>query len=68
MEKKHGFNISIRDRAYYMWEESMRMVQNYQAYADETDDEHIKYIFARFAEEIGKHASELHQILLDSEK
>ena len=67
MDNKHGFNISIRDRVYLMWEESMRMVQNYQAYSAETDDEYIKSVFERFAETEGKHASELHQILLDKQ-
>ena len=63
MDKKHGINISIRDRVFLMWQASMALVQSYEMYVDETDDKEIIGLFANFAEEEGVHASKLLEIL-----
>ncbi len=63
MDKKHGINISIRDRIFLMWQASMALVQAYEMYVDETDDKEIVGLFADFAEEEGTHASKLLEIL-----
>ena len=63
MDKKHGINISIRDRVFLMWQASMALVQAYEMYVDETDDKEIVGMFADFAVEEGVHASKLLDIL-----
>lgn len=67
MDIKHGFNITIRDRVFYAWQKSIELVNNYEAYADETDDEDMIAIFKRLSKDVGEHASILHKILLETE-
>lgn len=68
MDTKHGFNITIRDRVFYAWQKSMELVNNYEAYANETDNPDMIAIFKRLSKDLGEHASVLHEILVDTEE
>lgn len=65
MDTKHGFNITIRDRVFYAWQKSMDMVNNYEAYANETDDPDMIAIFKRLSKDVAEHAAVLHKFLLE---
>lgn len=65
MDTKHGFNITIRDRVFYAWQKSMDLVNNYEAYAKETDDPDMIAIFKRLSKDVAEHAADLHKFLLE---
>ncbi len=67
MDIKHGFNITIRDRVFHTWQKSMELVNNYEAYANETEDEEMIAIFKRLSKDVAEHASILHGLLLNTE-
>ena len=52
------------DRLLRAWENSMELVRDYEMYSKRIEDEKIKEVFKRFAEQEGKHASELRELLL----
>ena len=43
----------------------MELVRDYEMYSKRIEDEKIKEVFKRFAEQEGKHASELRELLLE---
>jgi len=53
------------DRLLRAWENSMELVRDYEMYSKRIEDEKIKEVFKRFAEQEGKHASELRELLLE---
>lgn len=63
MNDKNGFEISTRDRVLRAWENSVELVRDFQLYADEADDKKISEYFYEFAEDEGKHASKLREVL-----
>jgi len=51
------------DRLLRAWENSMEMVRDLEMYKKRTEDERLKEIFGRFAEEEGLHAAELRKLI-----
>ena len=53
------------DRLLRAWENSMEMVRDFEMYSKRVDDERIREIFKKFAEDEGKHASILRKMLIE---
>ncbi|GAE89095.1 ferritin family protein [Acetivibrio straminisolvens] len=62
---RNEVEITTYDRLLRAWENSMELVRDYEMYSKRIDDEKIKKIFKRYAEEEGKHATELRELLLE---
>jgi len=65
MDTKNGFCITNRDRLLRAWQDSTELVRKYQEYADEINDDDSKLtdIFYKYAEDEGRHASKLLELL-----
>ncbi len=69
MDKRISDNIEIEieytnyDRLLRAWENSMELVRDFEMYKKRTDDDNLKEVFGRFAEDEGKHASKLRDLL-----
>jgi len=56
--------ITTHDRLLRSWENSMELVRDYEMYSKRIEEEDVKQIFKRFAEDEGMHATKLREILL----
>jgi len=52
------------DRLLRAWENSMEMVRDFEMYSKRIEDKEISQVFKAFAEDEGKHASKLRELLL----
>jgi rubrerythrin len=57
--------ITTYDRLLRAWENSMELVRDYEMYSKRIDEEEVKQVFKKFAEDEGMHATQLREILLD---
>lgn len=53
------------DRLLRAWENSMELVRDFEMYSKRIEDEAIQEVFKEFAEDEGKHASKLRELLLE---
>lgn len=53
------------DRLLRAWENSMELVRDFEMGSKRVEDEGIKQVFKKFAEEEGMHASKLRELLID---
>ncbi len=53
------------DRLLRAWENSMELVRDFEMYSKRIEDEDISKVFKVFAEDEGKHASKLRELLLE---
>lgn len=53
------------DRLLRAWENSMELVRDFEMSSKRIEDDDVKQIFKRFAEEEGKHASKFRELLLE---
>jgi rubrerythrin len=53
------------DRLLRAWENSMEMTRDFEMYSKRVEDEEVSKVFKDFAEDEGKHASKLRELLLD---
>lgn len=53
------------DRILRAWENSMEMVRDFEVYSKRIEDEKVKDIFKKFAEDEGMHATRLRELLLE---
>ncbi len=60
--------ISTRDRLMRAWENSMELTRDFEVYSKKVDDEELKDVFKKFAEQEGLHASKLRELLLEHQK
>ena len=64
----HRIKITTRYRVLRAWENSMEAVREFEMYAHEIhDDKRAAQMFAEFAEEEGKHAAALLDLLHEYE-
>lgn len=64
MDDKNGFVITNRDRVLRAWENSTELVRDYQAYAQEIqDDKNLSEMFSQYAEGEALHAASLLEVL-----
>lgn len=66
MERQHNHNVEIttRERLVMAWVNSMNMVKDFQAWAEEIENDEIRKVFKNFAEEEAEHSSRLRDLLL----
>lgn len=57
--------VTTYDRLMMAWHNSMEMVRDFEMYAKRIEDEKLKDIFKKFAEDEGMHATELRELLLE---
>lgn len=60
--------ITTRDRLMRAWENSMELTRDFEVYSKKVDDEELKDVFKKFAEQEGLHASKLRELLLEHQK
>ena len=53
------------DRLLIAWENSMEMVRDFEMYSKRLEDQDVKEVFKKFAEDEGMHASKLREMLLE---
>ena len=53
------------DRLLRAWENSMELVRDFEMSSKRIEDEDVKQIFKKFAEEEGMHASKFREMLLE---
>ena len=65
MDRKNGFTLTERDYVLRAWQNSTELVRDYQAYAQELeqDNKSLAKLFAQFAEEEAAHATKLLECL-----
>lgn len=51
------------DRILRAWENSMELVRDFEMYSKRVEDEKLKQLFKRYAEDEGMHATELRELL-----
>lgn len=54
---------TTHERLMRAWENSMELVRDFEMYSKRIENDEIKGLFKRFAEDEGKHASELRTLL-----
>lgn len=62
---RNEVEITTYDRLLRAWENSMEMVRDFEMYSKRIEEEEIKNVFKKFAEEEGMHATKLRELLLD---
>ena len=60
--------ITTYDRLLRAWENSMELVRDYEMYSKRIDEQEVKQVFKKFAEDEGMHATKLRDILLSYDK
>ena len=74
MDKRLGsmnepeIEYTMYDRLLRAWENSMELVRDYEMYSKRVDDDNVKDVFKKFAEDEGMHASKLREMLLEEKK
>jgi len=56
------------DRLLRAWENSMELVRDYEMYSKRIEEEEVKKVFKEFAENEGKHAARLREMLVKYKK
>lgn len=64
MEEQNDVKITSYDRLMRAWENSMELTRDFEVYAKRVDDDELKRVFKKFAEEEGFHASKFRELLL----
>ena len=59
LEEANEVKITSYDRLMRAWENSMELTRDFEVYSKKVDDEELKDVFKKFAEEEGFHASKL---------
>jgi rubrerythrin len=60
-----GIEFTTYDRLLRAWENSMEMVRDFEMYSKRIEDEKVKSIFKKFAEDEGMHASQLKELVIE---
>ena len=56
------------DRLLRAWESSMEMVRDFEMYSKRIENEKIKGVFKKFAEDEGLHASKLRELIIEQKR
>lgn len=62
---RNEIEFTTYDRLLIAWENSMEMVRDFEMYSKRIEDDKVKEVFKQFAEEEGRHASKLRELLLE---
>gem|GEM_PF-88505 len=68
MEESNDVKITSYDRLMRAWENSMELARDFEVYSKRVDDEELKEVFKKFAEEEGLHAAKFRELLLKYQK
>lgn len=74
MDKRIGSNelpeieYTTYDRLLRAWENSMELVRDFEMGSKRVEDEGIRQVFKKFAEDEGMHASKLRELLLEEKE
>ena len=68
MEEQNDVKITSYDRLLRAWENSMELTRDFEVYSKRVDDDELKAVFKKFAEEEGFHASKFRELLLKRQK
>lgn len=68
MHENHEIKITTYDRLLRAWQNSMEMTRDFETNSKSIEDENIKRMFKKFAEDEGIHATELRSELLNLKK
>lgn len=68
MEELNEVKITSYDRLMRAWENSMELARDFEVYSKRVDDEELKDVFKKFAEEEAFHASKFRELLLKYQK
>jgi Rubrerythrin. len=60
--------ITTYDRLLRSWENSMELVRDYEMYSKRIEEDDVRDVFKKFAEDEGMHATRLREILLRYQK
>ncbi|HEY9062685.1 MAG TPA: ferritin family protein [Pseudobacteroides sp.] len=66
-ENKNEVEMTTYDRLLRAWENSKEMVRDFEMYSKRIEDEEIKEVFKKFAEDEGMHATKLRELMLNYE-
>lgn len=64
LEEHKDIKITSYDRLLRAWENSMELTRDFEVYSKEVDDDELKQVFKKFAEEEGLHASKFRELLI----
>ena len=64
----NDIELTTYDRLILAWESSMEMTRDFEMYSKRIEDEKIKDVFKKFAEDEGMHASKLRELLIEFRK
>jgi rubrerythrin len=53
------------DRILRAWENSMELVRDFEMYSKRIEEDEVKQVFKKFAEDEGIHASKLREMLME---
>lgn len=62
---RNEVEFTTYDRLLRAWENSMEMVRDFEIYSKRIEDDKVKDVFKRFAEDEGMHATQLRELLLE---
>ncbi len=57
--------ITTRDKLLRAWENTKELVRDFECYSKEVDDEKVRSVFKKLAEDECMHASELQKVLIE---
>jgi rubrerythrin len=60
--------ITTYDRLLRAWENSMELVRDYEMYSKRIEEQDVKQVFKKFAEDEGMHATKLRDMLLSYDR
>ena len=64
-KNEHEIMLTTYDRLLRSWENSMENVRNFEMHSKRIEDDKVKDVFKKFAEEEGIHASKFREMLLE---
>ncbi|NLG89669.1 MAG: rubrerythrin [Clostridiaceae bacterium] len=64
MAEHADIKITSYDRLLRAWENSMELTRDFEVYSKEVDDDELKKVFKKFAEEEGMHAAKFRELLV----
>lgn len=64
LQEHPDVKITSYDRLLRAWENSMELARDFEVYSKRVDDDELKDVFKKFAEEEGLHASKFRELLI----
>lgn len=62
---RNEIELTTYDRLLRAWENSMELVRDYEMYSKRIEDQKVKDMFKKFAEDEGVHATQLREMLVE---